>query len=333
MNHVTDERVDFGTAERRDKSGYVYTYACHETERELCLLELGELFGREPDGTDWLSSRTWVNPDRSPFITAFLDVRMTGSSIEELSKAAAGITLAPSSEETTAPTFKVTCLKAGESYSYDEMRAFERIVGQQIRGKAQMKNPDITFGLISIEGTWQMGLLHAPAREWLKHKCKPQNYSTGLSSRLARSLVNIVAPKTEGRTMIDPCCGMGNVLIEALSMGISIEGRDLNPLAIRGARVNLQHYGYDNGIVAVQDMNELQGHYDTAILDMPYNVCSVLPEDEKIQMLGSLRHLADRAVIVSSESIRSQLEETGWHVLRHATASRGSFVRDIWLCE
>ena len=117
---------------------------------------------------------------------------------------------------------------------------------------------------------------------------------------------------------------MGNVLIEAFSMGIAAEGRDINPLAIRGARVNLRHYGYDDNKVAIQDMNTLQGHYDAAILDLPYNLCSVFPEGERRSQ--SLRRLSDRAVIVSTEPLHELLMSTGWKVLRHCDP-QGSFVR------
>lgn len=52
-------------------------------------------------------------------------------------------------------------------------------------------------------------------------------------------------------------------------------------------------------------MNELQDLYDAAILDMPYNLCSVLPDAEQRSMLVSLRRLAKRAVIVSTEWVES----------------------------
>ncbi|WP_194544476.1 RNA methyltransferase [Paenibacillus sp. JZ16] len=326
MMHSNDYDITFGPSFISDKSPYLYTYACHETERELCLMELTELFGHEPDGEDWLESELWVDPDRSPFLSACIDVRMTGESIEEMAEQADRIHLNNAS-------FKVVCLKAGDRFSYEQSRGYERVVGRQITGIAQMKAPDVTLGMISTGGIWRLGLLHEPERAWLKHKQKPQNYSTGLSSRIARALVNLAVPRLSEVTLLDPCCGMGNVLIEAFSMGIAAEGRDINPLAIRGARVNLRHYGYDDNKVAIQDMNTLQGYYDAAILDLPYNLCSVFPEEEKLQMLQSLRRLSDRAVIVSTEPLYELLMSTGWKVLRHCTTRKGSFVRDIWLCE
>lgn len=326
MMNSNDDDMTFGPSSMSGKSSYLYTYTCHETERELCLMELTELFGHEPDGEDWLVSELWVDPDRSPFLSACIDVRMTGESIERMAEQADRIDL-------NHATFKVVCLKAGDRFGYEQSRGYERMVGCQITGTAQMKAPDVTLGMVSTGGMWRLGILLEPERAWLNHKQKPQNYSTGLSSRIARALVNLAVPRLGGVALLDPCCGMGNVLIEALSMGITAEGRDINPLAVRGARVNLRHYGYDDNKVAIQDMNTMQGHYDAAILDLPYNLCSVFPEEEKLQMLQSLRRLSDRAVIVSIEPLRELLLSSGWKVLRHCTTRKGSFVREIWLCE
>ena len=305
---------------------FIYTFASHESERELCRLELTELLKQVPHaGSDWVCSDRLVDPDRSPFISARMDVLWTGRTAEEIACYAAGISLGES-------TFKVVCLKAGEPLSYEEQRSLERLVGGSIRGKAEMKSPDVKFGLMLADGAWTFGRLEEPERAWLAHKRKPQNYSTGLSSRVARALVNISAPETAG-TQIDPCCGMGNVLIEALSMGMDIRGCDINPLAVRGARANLRHYGHSDKIVSLGDMNDLSGHFDAAVLDLPYNVCSVFPPEEKRRMLSSLRRMADRAVIVSTEPLWEFLPAAGWNVIDMVTTRKGSFVRDIWLCQ
>ncbi|UNK17633.1 methyltransferase domain-containing protein [Paenibacillus sp. N3/727] len=305
---------------------YIYTFACHESEQDLCMLELRELLGQESKiGSSWVHSERKIDPDRSPFLSARMDVLLTGDTIEEIAEQASFIQLTDSS-------FKVVYLKVGDKLSYDEQRGVERLVGGKISGKADMKSPDITFGLLYRYGSWLFGECHYPERAWLSHKQKPQNYSTGLSSRVARALVNIAAPDKEGVQMLDPCCGMGNVLIEALSMGLNIEGCDINPLAVRGARVNLRHYGYSDTLVMLGDMNDLQGSYNTALLDLPYNVCSVFPLEDKLRMLGSLRRLTKRAVIVSTEPLKDILNQTGWQVLGYAQVTKGTFVRDIWLC-
>lgn len=115
-------------------------------------------------------------------------------------------------------------------------------------------------------------------------------------------------------------------------MGIEASGNELNPLAVQGARVNLLHYGYDSERITRGDMNELKGSYDAGILDMPYNLCSVLPDEEQLAMLTSLRRLTGRAVIVSTEWVQGQIEAAGWNINQYRTVSKGTFIRHIWLC-
>ncbi|WP_410769968.1 TRM11 family SAM-dependent methyltransferase [Fontibacillus sp. BL9] len=256
-----------------------------------------------------------------------VDVLFTGHSLEEIITYAAGIKLEGS-------TFKVLYLKNGLKRSYEEQRQLERRIGAHIRGTAKMRHPDITFGLLSYNGGWMFGICRQADPVWQQHKHKPRNYSTGLPVAMARALVNIGIPDPKGIRAIDPCCGMGNVLIEALSMGVDIFGRDLNPLAIRGARENLAHFGYDDpGLLSIGDMNHVSGHYDAAILDMPYNLCSVLPQDEKRAMLSSLRRFCETAVVVSSEELEFDLQACGFQIKDYGQVVKGSFVRNVWVCQ
>ena len=312
----------------RTNDTFLYTFACHESEQALCHLELKRLLGMQKalDHSFYITNHC-IDPSRSPFLNMRVDVLFSASGLDEL------LVLAESIELEEGSTFKVLYLKEGIPYTYDEQRTLERSVGSRIKGTARMKKPDVTLGLIHLESGWMLGRCHEAESVWLNHKNKPHNYSTGLSSRVARALVNIAAPEAAGVTMIDPCCGMGNVLIEALSMGISIRGNDINPLAVQGARKNLRHYGYDDTLVTLGDMTNLEEKADRAILDLPYNVCSVLPVEEQLQLLSHLGKLAGEAVIVSTQPIAEQLRQTGWRIEDHVTTSKGSFVREIWYCK
>ncbi|WP_458125657.1 TRM11 family SAM-dependent methyltransferase [Paenibacillus sp. Z3-2] len=310
---------------------HLYTFACHENERELCTLELNTLLepssGIRSDGGSYVWSDINIPPGRSPFIHGRLDVIGEGDTVNDLLPFAKDIQLFP--EE----TFKVVCLKEGDhAPDYAQSRQLEKEVGMCIKGKAQMKQPKVTFGLIRTGEKWILGQWTEADRSWQIHRQKPQNYSTGFGITLARSLVNIAVPRIENHRLLDPCCGMGTVVIEALSMGIDAKGNDLNPLAVRGARINLPHYGYDSDRITQGDMNELEGLYDAVILDMPYNLCSVLPNDEQRAMLASLRRLANRAVVVSTEWVEGHLLEAGWAVREYRTVQKGTFIRHIWLC-
>lgn len=307
---------------------YIYTFACHETERELCEMELRALFHAEPDASFYIESSRRIDPSRSPFISLRMDVMFAGSTLEDILTQVSLI-------ELEGDSFKVVYIKdGGAKHTYDERRKLERLVGGCIRGTADMRTPDVLFGMLPVDTGWIVGVCHQAESVWLKHKDKPQNYSTGLSTVVARALVNIAVPDPEGVRVIDPCCGMGNVLIEALSMGIDIVGRDINPLAIRGARINLSHFGYsDEDIVMIGDMNEIDRHYDAAILDMPYNLCSVLSDQETMAMLESVGRFSRLAVIVSSELLEENIVRAGLRIKDQCVVKKGSFVRNVWLCQ
>jgi tRNA G10 N-methylase Trm11 len=57
--------------------------------------------------------------------------------------------------------------------------------------------------------------------------------------RLARIMVNL-AGCTPGKTLLDPFCGVGTILQEALLSGARVVGVDLNPWCVKGARENLE---------------------------------------------------------------------------------------------
>ncbi|WP_411346347.1 TRM11 family SAM-dependent methyltransferase [Paenibacillus sp. WLX1005] len=327
--------------QRHEVSSYLYTYACHEDERELCALELKRLLDTEPQ-PGYVETPIAISPERSPFVHYRLDIQWEAHSLEALEQLAVQINVLNEREDADLPTFyshgdealrtfKLLCLDAQQTFSYEEKRQLERRIGMCIHGKAQMKQPQLLFGMAYSGGRWVLGRCYLAESVWLQHNDKPRHYSTALSTRVARAAVNIALPHPTGRTLIDPCCGIGTVLVEALSMNIDIVGYDLNPLAVQGARENLQHYGMPN-IVSIGDLRQLKGSYDALILDLPYNLCSVLEEDERLHMLQAAARLAHTQLVISTENIANSLAEAGLTVQHICHLHKGKFTRYLWLC-
>ncbi|MFC4779574.1 TRM11 family SAM-dependent methyltransferase [Paenibacillus sp. GCM10023252] len=303
---------------------YLYTFGCHEDEAELCRLELRTMLGVEPRA-GYVLADIPIIASRSPFIRVKMTVQYVGEDLSSLQQQLRKI-------ELNGHTFKVSCLVTDEPISYDEQRSLERAAGGAIVGKAQMKEPDRLFGLARVDGQWLFGELELGDSGWLSRSRKPQNYSTALPARAARALVNLALGGTiTGKKLMDPCCGMGTVLIEALTMGAEAEGIDRNPLAVRGARVNLAHYGYSTELVKLGDMRLHSGHYDAVIVDLPYNLCSVLSSEEQLELLSSASRYAARAVVVATERIDEALSAAGWFILDQCALRKGSFIRYIYI--
>lgn len=309
--------------QRGEAPAYVYSTGCHEDERELYEMELRGLLGSAPEGGCVRSGRS-IAPERSPFVRAKLTVIAQRTSLEELAGFAAGLELG-------GRTFKLVFMETDGSVDYERQRACLRQVGWAVRGKAEMRTPQVLLGLARVDGMWLLGAYEKGEAVWLKHSRKPQPYSTALSARVARAVVNIAAPAGSGARLIDPCCGTGTVVIEALSMGIDCVGYDINPQAVRGARVNLAHFGMPD-VVARADMCELTGRFEAAVVDLPYNLCSVMPEARRLAMLRSAGRLAERIVLVTTEPIDGAIGQAGLEAVARCTARKGRFERQIIVC-
>lgn len=309
-----------------------YTFVRHEEEAELCALELRSMLGGGAEIGDGLvlvdgKPEQLPDVDRSPFFKRRLEPLAEADTLPELLEMLPQIDLEGRS-------FKVLYTQGDLKASYEEQRELERLAGSRLRGTADMRSPKRLFGLMAYRGRWLFASCRESGKLWLKHQSKPQNYSTALPTRAARAIVNIAAGEAAPHAyrMIDPCCGMGTVLIEALSMGFPILGMDRNPMAARGARLNLAHFGYPD-VVRLGDMREETGVYDAAIVDLPYNLCSVLPEEEAMQMLHAVRRMAGRALIVATEEMDDLLSKASFSVKDRARLSKGSFTRYISVVE
>lgn len=305
---------------------YIYNYALPDEERGLCALEMRSFFGADTDSSI-LESTIKIDPSRSPFMRGRLDVWFEGEKLEDLIEQVMQLELNDS-------TFKVMYVKVTgpEKVNFEERRRIEREVGLHIPGEPDLNNPELVFALMNAGGRWVFGEYHSSEAVWLHHQQKPHSYSTSLSTRVARAVANIAVPNPDGVKAIDPCCGIGTVVVEALSMGIDMVASDVNPLILPGTRENIAHFGYSTE-VKFRDIREVAGHYDVAVIDMPYNLCSVITPEEQLEMLQSTREFADKVVIVTIEPIDSIIDEAGFSIEDRCVVRKGTFEREIIVCE
>ena len=305
---------------------YIYNYALPAEERELCALEMRSFFCADTDSSI-LESTIKIDPSRSPFMRGRLDVWFEGEKLEDLIEQVKQLELNDS-------TFKVMYVKVTgpEKVNFEDRRRIEREVGLHIPGEPDLNNPELIFALMNAGGRWVFGEYHSSEAVWLHHQTKPHSYSTSLSTRVARAVANIAVPNPDGVKAIDPCCGIGTVVVEALSMGIDMVASDVNPLILPGTRENIAHFGYSTE-VKFRDIREVAGHYDVAVIDMPYNLCSVITPEEQLEMLQSTRLFADKVVIVTIEPIDSIIDEAGFSIEDRCVVRKGTFEREIIVCE
>lgn len=308
---------------------FIYTFVHHPDEHELCRMEMRAFFGQDTQDNYIISTKN-IDPSRSPFIQEQLEVWCEGSSLEDVANTAKNLSIQNG-------TFKVISLNRMEvgntkKIRHADRRKIERQIGQSLIGVADLTNPDFIFGLILIDGRWYLGKYTKSESIWRQHLHKPSSYSTALSTRVARSIVNIAIPEVEGVRAIDPCCGIGTVVIEALSMGVDIVGRDLSPLVCCGARKNIAHFGYHTTITKGPIQDET-GHYDVAIVDLPYNIYSHISKEQEFDIVKQARRIAHRVLFVSVDPIEESIKKAGFHILDRSVAKKSTFERQVFLCE
>lgn len=305
---------------------YMYTFVSREEERALCQLEMRAFFGKHTtDGV--LTSAVAVHPERSPFMKERIEVLQTAVSLNALQQK---IALMPAESA----SFKVVFVKnpALPAPDFPARKRFVQKIGAAVNGTADLHHPEEVYALFPLEEGWVFGRLMEHRPVWLAHEKKPYQYSTALSTRLARTVANIAVPDPENIRAIDPCCGIGTVLIEAASMGIHISGSDNNPKVMKGLRANLQHFHLDIS-VALQDMLTIEETYDTAVIDMPYNLCSVLTAPEKLSMIQAARQFTSKLVLVSIEPMQEIIEQSGFTIQDRCTVSKNKmFSREVYVC-
>jgi tRNA G10 N-methylase Trm11 len=292
-------------------------------------MEMRLLFGIETEAP-LLKSSIDIDPSRSPFIKERIDVMYEGDTLQDILEQVAQIQL-------KTETFKVYVVKINDldksaKIPFEQRREIERSIGLQINGEPDLDHPDLIFGLVTLDDRWYFGIYHKSEAVWFHHLKKPREYSTALSTRVARAIVNIAVPNPKEIQAIDPCCGIGTVLVEALSMGIDIDGRDINPLAVDGSRENIAHFGY-KGDVMTGPISEVTKRYDVAIIDMPYNIVTYVTPEEQLDMLQQARRFANKLVVVTTVKIDELINEAGFEIKDCCEAKKALFTRYIALCE
>jgi tRNA (guanine10-N2)-dimethyltransferase len=91
-----------------------------------------------------------------------------------------------------------------------------------------------------------------------------------MQPKLARCIVNLARPP-EGALLLDPFCGVGGILLEAVAIRCKAIGADADGRMIRGARTNLRHYGVESFGLVVADATKIPIHgVESIVTDPPY---------------------------------------------------------------
>lgn len=307
---------------------YIYTFSYDNAESELCKLESRCIFNAE-EKNRLLSSDIKIDPSSSAYIKKRLD-------IISFSDDFAALISTIKKEGICAEDFKIEYLVVdGDTTEYAIRLKKLREIGYSIDGDTDYHHPKITYALCYYEGIWRFGILHKDDFAWHKHKQKPCSYSNSINMSIAKALVNIAAKANKENKLLDACCGVGTIMLEACFSGNSIEGCDINAKICQDARKNLAHFNY-TAPVYYSDIKDISTRYDAAIIDLPYNLFSRATDSAILHIIESTAKITNRLVIVSTSDISNLISNTGFKLTDYCSAGkRGKthFARKIWVCE
>lgn len=307
-------------------SKYLYILNYPTFEGELCHLEMRSIFGKNPTEKTIFSEKEF-NPSSSPFIKYRLDILFEIQTLEELLSI---LETSPLEKE----EFKVEYMRLNDSenISYEERIRVCREIGLRIVGFPNIKNPKITFGITKFQNRWFFGISQRNDYRWNEHYNKPCSYSNSLGVKTAKALVNIAGMGNLKARIVDPCCGVGTTLVEALEAGYDISGYELNSQIAHDANTNLVHYGF-HPIVINRDMHTIEENYDASIIDIPYGIFSHTSEKEQQGIIDTAHRISKRMVIISFEDHDKMIQKAGFKIIDSCIVTKGQFKRYIRVCQ
>ena len=307
---------------------YIYSFKYDYHHSDLCKLESRQLFGEE-EKEHLLFSTIKHKPCISPFIKCRFDIITSSAAYDELLETIY-------KQNIFAEGFKAEYLVLdGDATEYTERLLKLRDIGKSIGGKPNYVSPSIIYSICYYNATWYFGVLIKSNIEWQKHKKKPFSFSNSIGMNIGKTLVSLASKGDTSKKLLDACCGVGTVLLEACFLGINIEGCEIGWKACKHTRDNLAHYNYTSNVYC-SDIKDHYRNYDAAIIDLPYNLYSYSTDEATINIIESTAKLADRVVIVSISDIETVINNAGLKVLDSCEVEKrgkSTFTRKIWVCE
>lgn len=294
-------------------------------EESLCAMELKVLLNSSMKNK-YVFSDVYVDPSRSPFIKEMICIKYQEKSLEKILEKI-------KSDKLYYEDFKVCYLRLEKNeIEYSERLDSMKKIGFAIEGEANLHSPKILFGVTKVDGNWIFGEYKKNNFEWHIHDNKPYEYSNALTIRVARALVNIAVGNDMDTKLVDPCCGVGTVVIEALSMGIDIKAYELNSSIAENAKRNIEFFGYDN-VVTHGNMHDINQIYDTAIVDIPYGLFTPITYEEQVAIINTSRRIAKKLILVAFEDMSTCIKEAGFDIEDICYVCKGKFKRFIYICK
>jgi len=271
-------------------------------DNDLVAAECQHLTGGVPDANGVAVCKTVEHIWRAAYVHTGLRLLAEASTLEGLATAIAG-------QSFPAEKFRVEFLRLSASNPARQHESVIR-VANAINAAPDLTAPQHRFLVIArAEGFWFGEIVAETNYGYHDHDNKPYRTSSSMPARLARAMVNLAVPPA--RSILDPCCGTGTILVEARSLGLEAFGLDKNPKMVGMSRRNLRHFDYE-ALVERGDARQYCRTVDAVVTDLPYGH-SLQYDPANIQgILRQMATLAPVGIYLTAENLTSLLEEAGY---------------------
>ena len=297
-------------------------------EKELCKLEMKYIFQddiKEKEG--FIFSGKEIDPSKSPYIKMRISILYKEKDVKEIIRKI-------KEDKVSYNKFKVNYIKNEiDDISYEERLSLLKDIGFVITGIPDIHMPQVNLAVIKVNDFWIFGEMKKNNLSWQKYDKKPYSYSNALTVKMARALVNIAVANKEECKVVDPCCGIGTVVMEALDMGINIKGFELSKQIASNARDNIEYFGYERDIILQGNMHDISEKYNVSIVDIPYGLFSPVTKEEQQEIINTARRISDEMIIVTFEDMKKEIVSAGFEIIDKCTVKKGSMNRYISICK
>lgn len=176
------------------------------------------------------------------------------------------------------PDFSSFRVKLVNLTSKKSIVALESLIGRHVQSQlpsVQVTLTDPELIIVCLQLTNKIIISHAQVfpvkRKWIERRPKARSFfhPSALYPKFARSLVNISRVRN-GEVLLDPFCGSGSILIEAVSMDINAIGLDISRNMCQGSLQNLRQLNPHGEIINADAKKVPLRCADGIATDAPY---------------------------------------------------------------
>ncbi len=295
---------------------------------DLCHLETKYLFNQELKAR-YLYSELDLDIDLSIFIKEKIEILYSGDTFFDLLKNVHDANF-------MIDGFKIVVMDiTNHKLDYQLKLPYMIAMSYAINGEGDIANPTTLLAITKTDDAWHLGYYHKNKQTYKKQHDKPNSYSNSLPTDLVRSLINLATFGNRDKTLVDPCCGAGTLVIDARMLGYEITGCELNYQVYHKARENLAAMALDDRLIN-DNMLNLSGHYDAAIIDIPYGLLSDITEEQQQAIISHSYNLTNRLVLVTGVDMSAMVEQAQFKIIDQVDVGKNtnsSFKRIVYICE